>query len=323
MTQKIHTPRPSSTIHGDDRSQPRSSYDAAASMRLTCLPVSLYADLAAGRRSLRDWFEFAASLQLDGADVSVSHLTGLGSIELDAIRRQAADAGIELAIVATYSDFIHPDAVERGRRLDDARCWIDRAARLGAHAVRLTAGEHRADVAEADGVRWAAEGLAAAAEAAHASGLGALYENHVRGAHWTEHDFTQPAARFIEVVRLTRGSHLEVLFDTANSLALDEDPAFVLDHVIDRVGAVHVSDIRRRGSFEPTTIGTGVSPIRELLRPLAAAGFDGWVSVEEASRTGDDGFRRAVAYADDVWVRAGGQPRERRPKPGPSISPRR
>jgi sugar phosphate isomerase/epimerase len=278
-------------------------------MRLSCLPVSWYADLGAGRRSLGDWFRFAASLRLDGADVSVAHLASRAAADLDVIRRQAGDAGIDLAILATYSDFIHPDAAERARRLDDTRRWIDAAARLGAHAVRLTAGEDRGGAAERDALRWAADGLAAAAAAADAYGVRALYENHVRGAMWRHNDFTQRAARFIEVVRLTRGTHLDVLFDTANTLALGEDPALVLDSVIDRVGAVHVSDIRRRGTFEPTVIGTGVAPIQRLLGRLIAAGFDGWVSVEEASHTGDEAFHRAVACADELWVRAGGRPR--------------
>ena len=281
-------------------------------MFLTCLPVSLYPDLRDGRRSLEEWFRFAAELRLDGADVSVAHVPGRHPHELAVLRRQAADAGIQIAMLATYSDFVQPSAADRRQELDDVRRWIDAGASLGVAAIRVTAGQDRPDVSEADALGWIADGLSACGEAAAAAGIRALYENHVRGAPWQQNDFTQRASRFIDVVRRSEGSALEVLFDTANNLALDEDPAGVLERVIGRVGAVHVSDIRRRGAFEPTAIGTGVAPIDALLRRLVGAGFDGWVSVEEASCTGDDGFRRAVRFTDDAWERAGGTRRSGR-----------
>jgi sugar phosphate isomerase/epimerase len=63
------------------------------------------------------------------------------------------------------------------------------------------------------------------------------------------------------------------------------------------------------GAFEPTVIGTGVAPIPQLLGMLVGNGFDGWISIEEASRTGDQGFQQAVTYADAAWVAAGGSAR--------------
>ena len=93
---------------------------------------------------------------------------------------------------------------------------------------------------------------------------------------------------------------------------LDDDPVAVLEQVIDRLGAVHLSDIQRRGAFEPAVVGTGAAPLHALLGRIRSAGFDGWISIEEASRTGDEGFRRAVEFADRAWVEAGGTPRIRR-----------
>jgi sugar phosphate isomerase/epimerase len=278
-------------------------------MRLSCLPVSLYPDLAAGRLTLDGWFRMAAALGLDGADLSVAHIASRDPANLGALRRAAADAGVQIVMLATYSDFTHPDAAERRRQADDVRAWIEAATHLGLSFLRLTAGQAHAGVAEQDGLAWAAEGLQAGLEDARAAGVRLVYENHVRGAVWGANDFTQPAARFLEVVRRTEGSGLELLFDTANCLALEEDPVDVLEQVRARVGAVHLSDIRRSGAFEPTVIGTGVAPIPQLLGMLVAGGFDGWVSIEEASKTGEAGFRQAVAYADAAWAAAGGMRR--------------
>ena len=57
----------------------------------------------------------------------------------------------------------------------------------------------------------------------------------------------QPAA-VLEVVRRTAGSRLGLLFDTANSLVLGDDPLALLRQVSDRIRAGHVSNMRRSGA---------------------------------------------------------------------------
>lgn len=269
-------------------------------MKLSCLPVSLYPRLASGDLTLAGWFRLARDFGLEGADLSVAHLPDRSPAALAAIREAAADAGVALVMLATYSDFTHPDAQERSRQIEETRAWIAAANQLGIHSLRLTAGQAHPEVAESDGLAWAAEGLLSCLDEARAAGVTLLYENHVRGAPWSQNDFTQPAARFLDVVKRTDGSDLRILFDTANCLALEDDPLAVLEAVIDRVGSVHISDIRRAGAFEPTVIGTGVAPIRAVLERVRAHGFDGWISIEEASRTGEEGFRQAVAYVRGV-----------------------
>jgi len=273
-------------------------------MRLSCLPVSLYPDLAARRISIGDWLRMAATLGLDGADLSVAHIASRAPAYLAALAREARDAGIAIVMLATYSDFTHPDATERARQQDDVRAWIEVAARLGVPFLRLTAGQAHPGITEAEGLAWAVAGLTACLDDAAAAGVRLLYENHVRGAVWRANDFTQPAARFLEVVHRTAHTTLGVLFDTANCLALGDDPLAVLAAVRERVVAVHMSDIRRPGAFEPVLIGTGVAPIEPVLHTLIAGGFDGWISIEEASHTGEEGFRHAVDFARRTWVEA-------------------
>jgi sugar phosphate isomerase/epimerase len=282
-------------------------------VQLSCLPVSLYADFAAGRRTLGDWLRMAAALGLDGADLSVAHVDRAPRA-LDALREEAGAAGVQIVMLATYTDFTRPDAGERAHEVEELRRWIEAGARLGASFLRVTAGQAHDGVSEADGLGWAVEGLTACLNDARAAGVELLYENHVRGAYWTRNDFTQPAERFLDVVRRTAGANLKLLFDTANPLALGDDSLALLDVVQERIGAVHLSDIRQAGTFEPVVLGTGAAPLPALLRRLVADGYDGWLSIEEASRSGEAGFRQAVAYADSAWLAAGGKPRQRNTK---------
>jgi sugar phosphate isomerase/epimerase len=158
---------------------------------------------------------------------------------------------------------------------------------------------------------WVVEGLTACAADAASAGVRLLYENHVRGTPWTLNDFTQASSRFLEVARRTAPSELGILFDTANNLAMNEPVLDVFDAVAHRIEAVHISDIARAGSFEPTVIGTGVAPVEEVVSRLVEGGFDGWISIEEASRTGPDAFTHAVHYVEQAWERAGGRARGR------------
>ena len=261
--------------------------------------------------TLADWFRTAARLGLDGADVSVAHIASRQPTDLRRLAGQAGDAGVDIPMLVTYTDFTHPDPVHRAKQVDELRAWIEAANRLRVTFLRVTAGQARPHVEEPDGIGWAVDGLTACLSEARDAGIRLLYENHTRGSIWQWNDFTHPAARFLDVVSRTRGTGLEVLFDTANNLVLGDDPVLVLEAVIDRLGAVHLSDIARRGEYGPTVIGSGVAPLRPLVERIRAAGFDGWISVEEASRTGEDGFRRAVEFADRLWVEAGGSPRKR------------
>lgn len=274
-------------------------------MKYSCLPVSFYPDFAAGRRTLADWFAFAAAIGLNGADISVAHLASLQPTYLDGLRQQAADAGVQIAMIVTYSDFTHPDAVERARQVEEVRAYIDAAVRLGISYVRLTAGQRHPGVERTDGIGWAVAGLTSCLDHAANAGITLVYENHTKGAVWTYNDFSQPADIFLEIVRQTEGTGLRLLYDTANTLATGDDPVAVLEQVKHRVAVVHVNDIQRAGYFEPCLVGTGVAPVREIFSVLHKTGFDTWISVEEASKTGEEGFRRAIPYVKGLWEQLG------------------
>ena len=279
-------------------------------MKFSSLPVSLYPELSTGQRTLADWFRLAASLGLEGADVSVAHLTSRSPAYLAALREQAERAGVQIAMLVTYADFTHPDTAERARQVDELRAWITAATHLGAAFMRVTAGQAYPGVDRAEGIDWAVTGLLSSLEQATAAGITLCYENHTRGYGWHYNDFSQPADRFLEIMERTAGSGLRLLYDTANTLGTGDDPLAVLNAVKDRVAVVHVNDIRRAGYFEPCLLGTGVAPVQEIFAVLAANGFDGWISIEEASKTGDAGFYHAIPLAKQWWAAAQGKSKD-------------
>ncbi len=273
-------------------------------MPMSCLPVSLYADLSAGRLTLADWFRFAAELGLEGADISVAHLPGRDASSLAPLRHQAQDAGVAIPMMVTYTDFTHPDPTVRARQADELRSCIEAATHLGVRYLRVTAGQNHPGVERAQGIGWASAGLTACLPDASSAGVVLAYENHTIGYGWDHYDFSLPADIYLEIVNNTAGSGLQLLFDTANNLVNGEDPLPLLDQVIDRVAVIHAADMARKGHFEPTVVGTGVSPLASIFHRFRAAGFDGWLSIEEGSKTGQAGFRQAIPLVRDLWEKS-------------------
>jgi sugar phosphate isomerase/epimerase len=277
------------------------SVAAEKTMKLSCLPVSLYDDIFSGRKSVQDWINFAAKLGLDGLDFSVKFFPNREKQNLETIRQAAENAGLEPCMLVCYSDFTHPAAKQRAKEIEGMKADIRLATTLGAKFVRVTAGQNHPGLEREHAVQWVVEGFREVLEEADKLGVTLAYENHTKGAPWTYWDFSQPSEIFREILGHFTDTSLRVCFDTANPLVISEDVIALLEAVKDRVSVVHAFDIRVAGEFEPVCVGTGASPIKEAFSILKGNGFDGWISVEEASRTGNAGFEKAVGFVRRAW----------------------
>jgi sugar phosphate isomerase/epimerase len=271
---------------------------------LSCLPVSLFPEIVQGRMSVAEWARLAAEVGLDGLDLSVLFLRSLEPTYLDALRGEIDAAGQRVVMVATYPDFAHPDEAERQRQIERQIAHIRAAGRLGAQLIRATAGQAHPGLREADGIRWALQGLRACLPAAHEAGVRLLLENHSKPGIWQYTDFDTPTPVFLALAEAVRGSDIGIHFDTANPLAYGDDTLPVLEQVLDQVVSIHAADTATRGMLTPTLLGTGLAPLPAAFGRLKRAGFAGWVCIEEASGLGAEGVRRAVRYCRETWERA-------------------
>lgn len=270
-------------------------------MKLSCLPVSFFSDIIAGRMSLRQWAEMGASLGLDGIDISILFVPDRSPQTLADLRRQVEDAGMHLIMVTSYPDFTHPDAAQRQKELALEQEVVEVAAALGAQYVRVTAGQAHPETGRQEGIAWAIEGLSRLVESTRDSGITLVYENHAKPGAWTYTDFSQPPDIFLEIFRGTAGVGLGVNFDTGNAATFAADPVQLLRQVIERVVTIHASDSSRRGELQHTLLGTGITPFPSLFAELKKAGWDGWICMEEASYQGRQGVEAAARFIRKAW----------------------
>ncbi len=273
-------------------------------MRLSCLPVSFFAEIIDGRTPVSEWARMGRALGLDAIDLSILFVRPRTVHQAQLLRRQIGDAGSRVAMITTYPDFTHPEASQRRKELDLAIESIHIAEALGADLVRVTAGQAHPSTPRAEGIGWAIDGLSRLAEAVRTSPVRPVYENHAKPGAWDYTDFSTPPEIFLEIARGTAPAGLGINFDTGNAAAFAVDPLAMLDQVINRVVSVHVADTAVFGELKPVLLGSGITPIRAMFERLAAAGWDGWLCMEEASFHGQEGIEAASHFVRSAWKQA-------------------
>jgi len=278
-------------------------------MKLSCLPVSFFQAIAVDRTmAVDDWLAFAKEIGLDGTECSLGFVEPIGKLTGAEMRRKCDAAGVPVSMVTCHPDFTHPDPAERARQLEDMSRNLRLAVELGAPLARVLSGQRHPGVTDAEGIAWAIDGLRRLSEIGDGLGVRLALENHTKSFFWSYFDFAQRSEVLLRILDGLRGTSLGVNFDSANPLVAGEETLPIFEQVKDRLAILHVADTDTKGEFRFCRIGTGIAPIAEVLKRARAQGYDGWVSIEEASRTGPDGFREAVRYVRQAWADATPRP---------------
>ena len=251
---------------------------------------------------VREWAGLGARFGLDAVDLSILFLPERTLSAAAAVRKQVEEAGMRVAMLATYPDFTHPDVDRRRHEIALAKQSVALAAEMGAELMRVTAGQAHPETSRSSGLEWAVEGLSELVLAAEGSGVTLVYENHSKPGIWPYTDFSTPQDVFLEIFHDTAAFALGVNFDTANATVFTPDPVALLRQVIGRVISIHAADTATCGELRPVLLGTGVVPFDTLLACLRAAGWDNWICIEEASFRGASGVAQAVDFIRQAWA---------------------
>ena len=128
-------------------------------MKLSCLPVSFFTDIIAGRMSVGAWARMGAELGLDAIDLSILFVPDRSPTAVAALRREIEAQGIRVAMVTSYPDFTHPDAGQRERELALAQEVMAVAAGWAPSWCASPPGKRTPRPASPTGIAWAADGL--------------------------------------------------------------------------------------------------------------------------------------------------------------------
>lgn len=270
-------------------------------MKVSCLPVSLFQDIADGEMSLKDWIRQSKECDLDGIDISMGFLKNHTPVYLDRVKKELKKEKVPIVMATTYPDFTHPDKMQREREMEYFRRDIAVCSALKVKYLRVLAGQAHPKTSVAAGIKWAIEYIRNADEVAKKYGVQLLYEDHSKPGAWEYMDFSYPPNIFMEIVDGIWDTNVGINFDTGNIVAYGEDPLPILEKILPKIETIHVSDMQEYGRFSPVLIGRGVVPLRAIFSYLKNNGFDKWFCIEEASFQGLEGIKKAVSAVRRLW----------------------
>jgi sugar phosphate isomerase/epimerase len=270
-------------------------------MKLSCLPVSYFRQIINGQKTIAQWADEAKSLDLDAIDLSVILFKSFDSRLLTEARNDIERRGLSMAVLNTYPDFTHPDAAQRNRQFSEMEHYLSVADQLRAKMIRITAGQAHPQTPRREGIAWAVEFFRRLSDKAEKHHVRLVYENHSKPGVWDYPDFSLPTDIFLEIADALFDTPIGILFDTANAFVANDDPMRLLEAVIDRVVCVHAADTKAPGPLAPTVIGRGIVPFDKIFSRLKNVGYNGWISIEEASGQGPAAVAEAVSYIRNIW----------------------
>jgi sugar phosphate isomerase/epimerase len=232
------------------------------------------------------WIELAAAhLDVDGLELFSPLIADRSDDELAALRASVQSRGLALPMLCHSPDFTLPDAEGRRREIERQRAAIRITAALGGRWCRVLSGQSRPGMTREQGLGRAVACIQAVLPDAAEHGVVLILENHYKDSAWEHPEFAQRQELFLELLeRLGDHPSLGVNFDPSNALIAGEDPLELLEAVKHRVVTMHASDRHLDGdTLRHGVIGDGLNDYDRIFATLHAAGFRGWVSIEDGA----------------------------------------
>lgn len=246
---------------------------------------SVVSAVRSGRIDLFGFVEFAARQDCDGVEL-LDYFWTDADTQIPRVKRQIADAGLELAVYSVGNDFFQPDPEVRARQLADLRHGVDVANQLEVGLMRVFSGNHKEGYSLEDGMDWIIDGLSTGADYARRHGVILALENHGLMAGRSD--------QVRHIIETVDSPALRANLDTGNFLLVGQNPTDAAQELADLVALVHLKDFRRaepdqtehvyRGldgvGYTGTVVGEGQVDLARILAILAENDYDGWLSLE-------------------------------------------
>jgi sugar phosphate isomerase/epimerase len=285
--------------------------------KLSAFP-KCYLDQIAGTRTMSvfDWIAMARQLDADGLEMYDGFFTSLEPGYLDSVAEAIHCAGFEMPMLCCSPDFTNPDAEARKRSVAREIEMVRVCRRLGGPGTvcRVLSGQRHPGVSREQGIEWAAACINEVLQVARELDIILGLENHYKDGFWQYPEFAQKKDVFLDLLNaMPDRKHFGVQYDPSNALVAGDDPVELLKAVADRVVSMHASDrylepgaslddLRQADGtlgYSPKlkhgVTGQGLNDYDAIFRILSAAGYRGWISIEDGMN-GMDEMAESLAF---------------------------
>ena len=286
-------------------------------MKISAFP-KCYLEEIAGQRTLSvfDWIEMSKSLGAEGLEMYEGFFTSLDDAYIDSVGEAIAAAGFAMPMLCCSPDFTNPDVDGRKRAIEHEAEMIRVTRRLGGpRAVcRVLSGQRYPQVSDEQGLVWVVDAIEQVLDVAREYDIVLGLENHYKDGFWKYVEFAQKMDIFLKLLdAVPEREYFGVQYDPSNAIVAGDDPIELLRAVVDRVVSMHASDrylaegatlddLRQSDGtlgYSPNlrhgVTGQGLNDYDTIFSMLSAAGYRGWVSIEDGMN-GMDEMRESIAF---------------------------
>jgi sugar phosphate isomerase/epimerase len=271
-------------------------------MKIAVFPKGYLEAFAEGSMTVFDWIDLGTALPADGLELPSGVFRRHDDGYLDGVGAALEAAGFEMPMLCASPDFTNPDPDVRKREIEREADMMRVTRRLGGPRsyTRVLSGQRHPGVEEQQGLDWATEAITGLLPLARELDITLTLENHYKASEWRYPEFAQRRASFLALLdRIDDREHFGVQFDPSNAIVAGDDPVELLGIVVDRVVSMQASDRslapgttldELRGSdgtlgYSPAlqhgVLGEGLNDYPRIFGTLVAAGYDGWISIED------------------------------------------
>lgn len=189
------------------------------------------------------------------------------------IRELSESSGCRAFAIAPHLELGVGGTTGRTKALSEAQTLVELAREVGAGFVRLFGGAPDSCMTLEGLIEVLSEDLALLDQVAAGTGVRIALETYGQFSD------SQQLARVLQTIDSPR---VVALWDLLHPTRIGQPVPVVWQHLVGRLGYLHVKDARRDedGNWRHARLGEGDVPVREALRALAMRGFDGFVVVE-------------------------------------------
>ncbi len=272
-------------------------------MPLAAFPKCFLDDLCVHcSMTAEQWIDLAADqLDVDGLEFYWGFTPHDNPLRLAQLRQRMTARSLVMPMMCYSPDFIQVDPPRRAQQVEGQKRAIEATAALGGSLCRVLSGQRRPGVSRADGLRMAADSIAACLPDAERYGIILVLENHYKDGYWEYPEFAQKTDVFLALLdAIPTSPWFGVNFDPSNALIAGEDPIALLEAIKSRVVSMHASDrYLENGTLEDLhkheahpqqgyssilkhgIIGRGLIDYDQIFATLKSVGFTGWISIED------------------------------------------
>jgi sugar phosphate isomerase/epimerase len=241
----------------------------------------------------------SVSLECEGLELMDGFLQSWDEAYLSKVRNSIENKGMVISMLCYSPDFTRLTAEERNEEVIKQQEIIWIADKLGVKFVRTLSGQKRPGLNTEEALSWVVDCIKRCLPVAEEYGINLVIENHYKDSFWTYSEFAQKMELFLRIMNQIDSPFFGVQFDPSNSVVAGEDPLALLDKVVNRVKTMHASDryiepgyrveevlaYSGKEGYHPAlkhgVIGNGLNDYPAMMRKLATAGFNGWISIED------------------------------------------